>query len=534
MLSWRRCAKRNVSWRTGSRSGRATTVDSIICNRIWTAIQESHCRSRAGILLNCDKRTRRPADKIKAAEDELDKLERAQLDIAAGVEKVTETLHELEGEEQNKRQKQEEINERSRASARNCERTQGRLMELLQPAFQDAERLMDSERDRIQDRSFAGRLRRLRRPTTDRDRRIISTGSASEKLSSQSRRSNTVSTFPGSARNDLCPPSNTEGLAQTELWVRVYPDEVAVHTHERILTDSEVVAGELYWTELVDCRASPRRTRQSSPRGWRHLVELFGGQRAAWIARQTKPTDFDSLAAGAAATDVARTCCVRLMPNFFEDLLALDLSATSTSCMQDHRRQTTATPSLVLPMRTTGSTAINAVVRTIITGFPVHDLTKTDGWTRAPRTQVMPDRFVLLLFGTEDGELRARLPATSFPTRCMLVLSRSIPKAGFAEKDDVLVYGGAFDWMSDFDKAVAQGMGFRVRLTDAEARNGFAKVFVLGVFLSASATGQRGHARGVDRQSSVRPEGFQHRSAGHADQQHRTQRHWLFRQRPLR
>jgi hypothetical protein len=36
-------------------------------------------------------------------------------------------------------------------------------------------------------------------------------------------------------------------------------------------------------------------------------------------------------------------------------------------------------------------------------------------------------------------------------------------------------YGSAFDWMSDFDKAVAQGMGFRVRLTDEEAATALRK-----------------------------------------------------------
>ena len=30
---------------------------------------------------------------------------------------------------------------------------------------------------------------------------------------------------------------------------------------------------------------------------WRHLVQLFGGQRASWVARETKPSDWDTLAA---------------------------------------------------------------------------------------------------------------------------------------------------------------------------------------------------------------------------------------------
>ena len=82
------------------------------------------------------------------------------------------------------------------------------------------------------------------------------------------------------------------------------------------------------------------------------------------------------------------------------------------------------------------------------------------------------------------------------------------PDAGFAEKDDVLVYGSAFDWMSDFDKAVAQGMGFRVTLTDDEARNGFAKVFVLGVFLSANAQDSAGLLEELVDNHQFSPKGF--------------------------
>ena len=42
-------------------------------------------------------------------------------------------------------------------------------------------------------------------------------------------------------------------------------------------------------------------------------------------------------------------------------------------------------------------------------------------------------------------------------------------------EDSPLTFAGAFDWMSDFDKAVAQGMGFRVRLTDEEAATALRK-----------------------------------------------------------
>ena len=61
------------------------------------------------------------------------------------------------------------------------------------------------------------------------------------------------------------------------------------------------------------------------------------------------------------------------------------------------------------------------------------------------------------------------------------------PKDTLVEKDGARTLGGPCEWMSDFNTAVAQGLGFRVPLSEAEATNGFVRIVVLGVRLSASA-----------------------------------------------
>ena len=313
--------------------------------------------------------------------------------------------------------------------------------------------------------------------------------------------------FPVRLETIFVPIQSAAGLPLTELWVRIYPDDVAVHTHEPILTDREVAAGELYWTELVT--AEHLRDEQDSRRGacWRHLVDLFGGNRSAWIARQTKPADFNLLAAAGAATtlpDLLRS----LDAEFFDHLLARpDLSDETRTALQQAIAANDGDAFARLADEKNWFDLVNELVRTIITGFPVHDLTKTDGWTRAPRTQVMPDRFVLLLFNTEAGTPR-EVTGNVIPDTLYVGPEPLDPDAAFAEKDDVLVYGGAFDWMSDFDKAVAQGMGFRVRLTDEEARDGFAKVFVLGVFLSASAQDSASLLEDLVDNHQFSPKGF--------------------------
>jgi hypothetical protein len=80
-----------------------------------------------------------------------------------------------------------------------------------------------------------------------------------------------------------------------ELWVRIYPDDIAVQTHEKNLTRDEVDAGMTYWREQWRSRqAGSAEDRQAIRKGaWRVLAEAYGGPRAAWIARQTRPESLD-------------------------------------------------------------------------------------------------------------------------------------------------------------------------------------------------------------------------------------------------
>jgi hypothetical protein len=427
-----------------------------------------------------------PTDEIRAAEAELSRLAGVEAEVTATVRKATEAFHELQEHEESQRARQNELQREIESVRAELSATQDSLVELLQPAFQDVEILKGRSEEII---STTRRLLddcgdcegRLQTAIVDLYPRDPHPKNALRSLDDGT----PFLFFPVRIETIFVPLQSVEGLSRTELWVRIYPDDVAIHTHERILTDSEVVAGELYWTELVTAEHLRDERENRRRASWRHLVDLFGGQRSAWIARQTKPTDFDSLAAAAAATtlpDLLRS----LDADFFDDLLALDLSAMTRTALQQAIAQNDGDAFARLADENNWFDRVNALVRTIITGFPVHDLTKTDGWTRAPRTQIMPDRFVLLLFSTEAGTPR-EVTGNVIPDTLYVGPEPLDADAGFAEKDDVLVYGSAFDWMSDFDKAVAQGMGFRVRLSDEEARNGFAKVFVLGVFLSASA-----------------------------------------------
>jgi len=79
-----------------------------------------------------------------------------------------------------------------------------------------------------------------------------------------------------------------DSLAGSELWVRVYPDQIMVNGHHPRLSDAELAAGNSYW-RAVWLAGDPPPDRDAVLAPWRGLVSRYGAPRAAWIARQTAP-----------------------------------------------------------------------------------------------------------------------------------------------------------------------------------------------------------------------------------------------------
>lgn len=70
-----------------------------------------------------------------------------------------------------------------------------------------------------------------------------------------------------------------------ELWVRIFPDDIAVDTHEEQLTSSELASAAIFWTETAAASGDGTLARGA----WRGLCQRHGTRRAAWIAHQTEP-----------------------------------------------------------------------------------------------------------------------------------------------------------------------------------------------------------------------------------------------------
>ncbi len=78
-----------------------------------------------------------------------------------------------------------------------------------------------------------------------------------------------------------------EVAGKNELWIRVFPDEIAIHTHEEILTEREIEFGIAYWKVLWATEDEDERKE-----AWSMLVNAFGPNRSAWLALQTKPLNW--------------------------------------------------------------------------------------------------------------------------------------------------------------------------------------------------------------------------------------------------
>jgi hypothetical protein len=101
-------------------------------------------------------------------------------------------------------------------------------------------------------------------------------------------------------------------------------------------------------------------------------------------------------------------------------------------------------------------------------------------WTRAPATNVLPDRWIAL--GYRDGA--RRFAALGRPIADTLALG---PDPGeLAATDPAAPLGDAAHWLVDFDRAVEAGMGLRIAL-DAADTAGLERLVVLGVRATTDA-----------------------------------------------
>jgi hypothetical protein len=76
-----------------------------------------------------------------------------------------------------------------------------------------------------------------------------------------------------------------------ELWLRIFPDQIAIDSHDASLTEDEWTAAQQYWGQMAKCGSQDTACQQAS---WAQLAATFGPRRAAYVTAATQPAGFDA------------------------------------------------------------------------------------------------------------------------------------------------------------------------------------------------------------------------------------------------
>jgi hypothetical protein len=209
----------------------------------------------------------------------------------------------------------------------------------------------------------------------------------------------------------------------TELWIRVFPDEVAIHQHENDLTESEQRGGNYYWKNLYSIwnSVTGEAYKNGKKKNWGQLVNHFGVNRAKWIIKQTRP---------------------KLLTK--ED----DFSAV---------RQANGD----------------------ISYDPIK--IKQNAWSQAATCRLMPDFLQLTLYHANEN---VAFQTTGNPIPNPLPMGPD-PQFQMQRANPDLDWDGTpIAWMENFEEAVKIGMGFKVLLSSVQnydPTKGFGKLLIFGV-----------------------------------------------------
>ncbi|SFU60500.1 hypothetical protein [Nitrosospira multiformis] len=282
--------------------------------------------------------------------------------------------------------------------------------------------------------------------------------------------------------------------AGRELWVRVYPDDIAVHTHEKELSRDDADSGVEYWIQRTIAASieNPEEREQLEKGAWRALVNGHGGTRAAWIASEIRKRVIDKEGREDFSFMLIRAEIAIVLadkqqsPEQKRSAITSILSSTHPVAVGIRDRIL----SLLEADDQIGDTTRDAIIQTANDGILIHlgfnlEELKAESWTRAPRSEVMPDRFVLIGF---NGESRLEQP---FPAAVVnpLILGPNPQnlESELSQQAGDLVLGEDFDWIANFDKALRVGMAMRVPLAEPFASLGFDRLLVLGIRVSSTA-----------------------------------------------
>jgi hypothetical protein len=305
-----------------------------------------------------------------------------------------------------------------------------------------------------------------------------------------------------------------------QLWVRVFPDDIAINSFESDLSDSEIRTTRAYWL----ARWNAGKDIDGNRGAWRSLAAAHGPGRAYWLTTNyvpvnlaAEPEKLEHEIILAIATDTplvepelsAVTAYWQAVWLADKDANALTQAWNNLLNVVSEPRATTLIkeykPGNLNELPPAATTRAATVVRVEFVVFAATDEleAKLHAWSQPPTTNILPERFVFLAYQNGEQALPPQLGNLVAP-RLILgpdpaaeegedfrLATLDDATADPAIKEGDLIFSEHMRWMFDFDDAVAKGMGFKINLTSEQSARGFDRVFVLGMKLGADqAQGQ--------------------------------------------
>lgn len=281
---------------------------------------------------------------------------------------------------------------------------------------------------------------------------------------------------------------------QDQLWIRIFPDDCAVDTFEKLLSETEVKNAALYWGRLWQAGGIEADERAA----WRTLVSSHGSGRAAYIISQYKPVNDTDKPVKADKKDIILVINTTVLPDAAGQLAWSNYWTILLKSAGNKAAETAAYADLVnvvgevdvkqyLPLDFATYKADDTVVtRVVFLQLPAADTTDTklQSWSQAPHVNVMPDCFVVS--GYYKGAKIFEEVGNTVPSPLVVGPDPSAaPGEQFTqEANGEMTVGDDIRWMVDFEDACDKGLGFKINLTPLQLRQGFDKIIALGVRLS--------------------------------------------------
>ncbi len=281
---------------------------------------------------------------------------------------------------------------------------------------------------------------------------------------------------------------------QDQLWVRIYPDDISIDTFEQTLSNAEVANAKLYWQRIWAADHAEAGERAA----WRALASAHGSGRAGYIVETFTPTNLGDQPTKAHPDDEI------LVIGTGTPLAAPEATAISdywTAVWSDPTTELQAAAALAASVGNARAADLIAQyapfnlsdpptagkVSVAFVEFPADPPAKQASWSQAPHVAQFPERFVVL--GYVAGQQVIEQVGSVVATPLYVGPDPSAQPADGIHVDvnGNLVVPDQLQWLVDFERAKAAGMGIAIDLTPEQARTGFDRLIVLGLQMGTSA-----------------------------------------------